>query len=814
MLVGEASAQALQSEVVYDARDSIRYDARTQTVYLYGAATVTYRDLQLTAARIRYDFKNEEALAHGVPDSTGAIVGKPMFKQGAQEFEADSIRYNFRTGEGFIHHARTQEEQSWVEARTSKRLPNGEVHSKGGVLTTCDRPHPHYHFKVSRMIVVPEDKIVAGPAYMKLGNVPTPLAVPFAMFPSRSRGAAGVLIPTWGESDQLGFFLLNGGYYLPINEHNDLQLTGDIYSKGSWGARALWRYKERYHYTGSLNLSHNTLLNSDPEFPDFSRQKTFFIRWNHVVDPKASLYDRFNASVNAGSSENFTNTLNSSQLDYLSNTFQSNIQWTHLFPGRVPSTLGVNARHSQNSLTKSFDITFPSVAFNLNRFFPVELFTDEAHRPKWYENWGVSYAANYDNRVSTTEDQIYLGNVENLMRTSQNGIRHTIGVSTSMKTTWFTLNPELRLNDRMYFKTLERSYDPGTGEVVSDTLRGFANAFDWNAGATLTSKFFGMYQYRGNGLKAIRHVVTPSLGFTYRPDFGTEQEIYYADTLRGTYSPYDIGIYGKPPSGESGLLSMSLLQSLEAKVRDAKGDTLDNGAMATRKMRLIDVFNVGTSYDLMRDSLNWSAIAMQARTTLLNLVNVNFNSAWDPYAVNAAGVRYDRSMKREYGELARLTNANLAVGFELKSRKYGKPSGEQASNSPVVGEADPDRGARLNFSMPWRLNVNYSYDVLRTWSEDRHTDDTRQSVLFNGDVTVFKYWKLGASSGWDFTNEDWTPTSLNLYWDLHCWEFNFNLIPFGNRRSYSFRINIKASILRDLKYEMNKPIGGNSGLLF
>lgn len=808
--------QGLKSAVRYDARDSIRYDARTQTVYLYGAATVKYEDLDLTADRILYSFKNEEAQAFGAPDSSGVVAGKPVFHQGAQEIQADTIRYNFRTKEGYVKQARTQEQESWVQANASKLHANGEVHSKGGMLTTCDRPKPHYHFKVSRMIVIPDDKIVAGPAYMKIGKVPTPLAVPFGIFPNKPRGAAGILVPTWGESEQLGYFLLNGGYYLPLGDRADLRLTGDVYSRGSWALNAVTRYRTRYRYAGSLDLKHNTLLNSDPEFPDFSRQRTFFVRWDHRVDAKASLYDRFNASVNVGSTNNFTNNLNSSTGDYLTNTFQSNIAWTHLFPWLVPSSLGVNLRHSQNSQTGRFDFTLPSVAFNMNRFFPVELFNPKrTTRLKWYENWGITNSVTFDNRVSTSEQRLYWANLPVLAREAQNGVRLTSALSTSLKTTYFTLNPEMRFTDRVYFKTLRKTYDAGESAVVTDTITGFANTYEYSAGATLTSKLFGMFQFRGEKLKAIRHVITPSVGFNYRPDFSTQRELYFGDSLVADYSPYDIGIYGKPSAGESGLLSLGLIQSLEAKVRDAKADTtgIANGN-ATKKIKLIDVFSMNSAYDLMKDSLHWSPVGMAARTVFFNRVNLNLNAVFDPYAVDSFGVRYEASELRTHDRLARLTSANAAVGFEVKSRKYGQGTSSQPDNDPVVGEADPSKGARLSFSMPWRMNVNYSYDVLRAWAGDAHTDDDRQSVLVNGDVTVFKHWKLGASSGWDITNEDWTPTSLNLYWDLHCWEFNFNIIPIGVRRSYTFRINVKASILRDLKYERVKPIGGDGELLY
>ncbi|MBL7963702.1 MAG: LPS-assembly protein LptD [Flavobacteriales bacterium] len=813
--MGVCMAQGgLEAPVRYSARDSIRYDAAMQTVYLYGAATVSYQDISLTAERIVYHFRNEEAQAFGVPDSTGQVQGLPQFTQADHTFQADSIRYSFRTGKGLIREVRTQEQETWVQARVSKRLDNGQVHSTGGLLTTCDRPRPHYHFRVNRMIVIPEDKIVAGPGVMKVGNVPVPLAVPFALFPNRPRGSAGILIPVWGESRELGFYLLNGGYYLPLGDHMDLQLTADIYSKGSWGARAMSRYRTRYRYNGTLDLTGNMLRRGTPELADFTRQRTFFVRWNHQLAPQASSRDRFNASVNAGSSNTFTNNFNSSVNDYLSNTFQSNIAWSRLWPGR-PYNLTVNLRHSQNSLTRRFDFTLPSATFNLNRVTPFKRSSAKAiGGPRWYEQIGVSYSANFDNRVSTTEDQLFLGNFGNLLKESQNGVRQQAIAITSFKTRLVTVNPEFRVTDRWYFESLRKTYDPVADSVITDTVPGFARAGDWSASAALTSKVYFLYTY-GNGLvKAVRHVITPSATFGYRPDFSTLQEGPFGPGgTTSSYSPFQNGIFGQPPVGASALVNLNLLQSVEAKVRSGKPD--DDGRSTYKNMSLLDYVGLNASHDWLQDSTRWSQIGLAARTTLLNRIPINFVSSWDPYAADSLGRRINTSALERDGRLARLTYMNAAIGFDVKSKRHGQASGTTADNDrTVVAEPDPNRGARMNFNMPWQLAVNYSYDLSRLWSNAEYTESTRQSVLFHGDVTVLKYWKLGFNSGYDLEAGEWTPTSLNLYWDLHCWEFNLNVIPIGIRRSFSFRINIKASILRDMKVEQRGAIGNDGRLLF
>ncbi|MCB9178378.1 MAG: LPS-assembly protein LptD [Flavobacteriales bacterium] len=814
------TAQTLESEVRYSARDSMRYDIASQTVYLFGAATVKYGDVEMTADRIVFDFKNEETQAHGAPDSSGAVVGKPHFTQDGSVIEADSIRYNFKSKQGLIRQVRTQEQESWVSANLSKRHANGEVHSKGGMLTTCDRPNPHYHFKVSRMMVIPDDKIIAGPAYMKIWRIPTPLAIPFGMFPNVKGGSAGVLIPTWGFDQSRGYYLLNGGWYQPISDHMDLSVTGDIYTRGSWALRTGSRYKTRYRYGGNVDLSYSTLLNSDPEFPDFSRQRNFFIRWNHQVDPKASLTDRFTASVNLGTSQNFTNNFNSSTVDYLSNTFQSNVAWTHLWPGK-PYNLAVNLRHSQNTLNRTFDITVPAVTFNLQRIFPFQRLRPVSAPSRFYDQIGVNYTANFDNRLTTTEQQLSWDNLPALARNMKNGIRHTAAVTTTLKNKFVTLNPEIRLTDRMYFEQLRKTRvsTADTSYTVTDTVPRFAAPFEWSAGATLTSKIYGMYTFRGRRIKAIRHVLTPSVGFNYRPDQSTQIEGPFGSNGSITsYSPYDIGIYGKPAAGESGTVNLGLIQNLEAKVRDGKAmrdSAAVSDALQLKKIKLFDYVGITTSYDIFKDSLRWAPMNLAARTAFFNKLNVNVVSVWDPYAVDRFGQRIDRSERSVTGKLARMTYTNVALGIDLKSKRYGQaPSSAPSNDQQVVEESDPSKGARINFSVPWRLGLSYSYDLNRTYADNSFMDTQRQSVLFNGDLNVLKYWKLGFSSGYDLVAQEWTPTSLNLYWDLHCWEFNFNIIPLGVRKSFSFRINVKASILRDLKFEQRRPYGNDNNLLF
>jgi hypothetical protein len=395
-------------------------------------------------------------------------------------------------------------------------------------------------------------------------------------------------------------------------------------------------------------------------------------------------------------------------------------------------------------------------------------------------------------------------------------MRHVAQLTTSFKTRFFTVNPEIRYTDRWYMTTLRQTYFPELDSLARDTVPGFRRVGEMSLGANLTSKLYGTYTFRGERVQAIRHVITPTVGFNYRPDIARVVEGPFGPGgALDTYSPYGIGIFGAPPRGESGMINLGLLQNLEAKVRDAKGS--DAQGMATKKIRIIDFFGINTNYDILRDSVRWSPVNLSARTIFFNRINVNYVSLWDPYAVNELGQRIDQTEWALRGRLARMNYTNWAVGFDVKSPRYGQAvdgTPAAAADRRVVEDVDPSRGARIDFRMPWRMGINFSHDITRNYFAGTFVDDQRTSVLVNGDITVFRYWKLGATSGYDMMAEEFTPTALNLYWDLHCWEFNLNVIPIGLRRSFTFRINVKASVLNDLKFEQRRPIGTDGDFLY
>lgn len=791
----------LEYKVVYDAVDSIRFDLENQKVYLFGNAFIEYDNIRLDAGFITYDFTESLVQAYAATDSAGNPVGRPVFKEDQSEFTADTIRYNFDSKRGIIKNVRTQEGEGYLHSEVTKKQANDHVHLSNGHYTTCNLEHPHYAFKLGQAIVVPNDKILARNINLQVAEIPTPVWLPFAYFPNKKGEAAGILIPTYGESPTLGFFLLNGGYYWPLGDKMDTRLTGDIYSRGSWGLKNLTNYKVRYRYNGSINLSYNILKRSDPEFPDFTKSSEFFVRWSHNQDAKARPNSRFSANVNAGSSTNFQNNFNSNINDYLTNTFQSNISYSRSFAGK-PYTLNINLRHNQNTLTRQVNLTLPEAAFNVSRFYPgktLRKWIDKSGTAtrKWYENIGVAYSTNFRNDLDVGDSVLSLNNFSNLADSMRMGMRHNVAITTSItpERLPFTLTPSFNATERWYVETLNREWDNDLQQVVSDTINGFDRNLEWNASAALNTKLYSFFTWK-NGVK-IRHVLTPNLSFLYRPDFGTNEVIFTNQNNPITYNPYSLGVYGVPVSGESGMVALNLLNNLEAKVKSAK-DTVTG----MKKVSIIENLSFNTSYDLFKDVNRWANVGMNGRTRLFKKLNLNYTAVYDPYDYDSLGIRIDDSYWTRENGLGGISSASLAASTSLRSPQQGN-LGNQGDDDPENRElaqirANPD--AYVDFNVPWTLQLSYNLRVNRILTAGVDSFALTQTVNFSGDFNLTEKWKIGFSSGYDFINKGLTNnTSVNIYRDLHCWELSFNYIPFGFQQSYNIQLNVKSAMLQDLK---------------
>jgi lipopolysaccharide assembly outer membrane protein LptD (OstA) len=813
------SPGAVESIVYYKSDDSIRLDMREKMIYMYNRAEISYQDMNLKANYVEIEFTTNEIFATGSIDSLGNLVGKPVFTIGENNFASEKMRYNFVSKKGLVNKVLTEDSEGYIHGRLVKKMPDNQTNILHGSYTTCDRgDHPHFEFRFRKAKVIPDKKIVTGPAYLVIEDVPTPLFVPFGLFPNKKGQRSGIVIPTYGESTQRGFYLENGGYYAAINEYLDLKLVGDIYSLGSWAVKPAMNYRKRYKYNGFFNTNYAINILGDQGSPDYSRNRDFSVRWLHSQDPKARPKSKFSANVNVVSSQyNKFNPVSSNA--YLSNTFQSSVNYSTNFANKY--FLSTSLSHSQNTITRAMDITIPAVTFNVNRFYPFRAKTIIG-KLKWYDNISVNYNMNADNRISTYDTLLFSQNLGSMMK---NGVRHNVTVSSgAIKIRkYYVWTNNFNFTERWYSQQHVRKwvYDPlyfneGNvgGYVATDTLYGFNAVRDFNFSSSLNTTVYGMYSFIKGPVRAVRHVFKPSLSFSVRPDFGDPFWGYYrfytnqnGETQK--YSPYTGFIYGTAPDGRSGALGLRLSNSLEMKVRSKK-DTV----AGTRKVILIEDFSVNSGYDFARDSLNLNKLTLSGRTTLFKQLLVNYGGSFDPYVIDSNGRRLNRLEWNETKRLLRPENHSVRFGlsWQLNSEKLTRERKSQAGTEQELEDIMENIEGYVDWNVPWSLNVSYDLNYTLSyiyrdgyWNYDVSKDKRIiQTLGFYGDVNITSKWKVGFRSGYDFETKSLTYTSIDVYRDLHCWEMRFNWIPIGFRQSWNFTINIKSSMLQDLKLDKKK----------
>ena len=789
-----SSPDALKSKVTYKANDSIRIDMKSQLVYLYGQSEVYYEDVELKAEEIEIALDSNIVTARGKQDSTGKFYGEPVFSEKGSVVNSHEIKYNFDTKKGLVTDAITHEGENYIHGHKVYIQPDKTSYIKNGKYTTCNLKHPHYYFSARKLKIIPEDKIITGPANLVIEDVPTPIGIPFGFFPNSNKQKSGVIIPTFGESGQYGFFLLGGGYYLGASDNFSTQLTGDYYTKGSWAANWLTNYKKRYKFTGSLNTNYSVFKNGYKEFPNYSENSNFFIKWTHQQDPKARPNSIFSANVNFGNSQNFTNNFNSTGTEYLSTSFNSTVSYKKSWAGK-PFNLSVNGFHTQNTLNKTVTVRLPEIAFNVSRIYPFKRKT--VGKQRFYEKIGISYSMNTKNEVTAGDSLFSMNNLSSLADKFQNGMKHTIPLNTSFKIfKHFTMNPSFSYSEIWYLESINKSLRANGSQIDTDTVGGFVRGNSYNMAINMSTKIYGMYQYRGKIIKALRHVMTPSVGFSYVPENRSGLKTYLDSTnTEFEYSIFENGIYGRSNSTRAGLVNLSLLNNFEMKVRNRK-DSLGKDT----KIKLLENLKFSSSYNVVADSLNWSNITIGARTYIFKKISLTYNASYDPYALDSNIItgqitRVNKSEWARNGRIGRLTSANLAVGFSLKSKNTNDKKESNYGTEHELEYIRSNPGAYIDFNVPWTLSMNYNV----RYSKPQFQSNIIQTLNFSGDFSLTQRWKVGFNSGYDFEQKDLSYTSVDIYRDLHCWEMSFHWIPLGPRQSYLFTIRVKSALLQDLK---------------
>ena len=840
----------LDSKLEYYAKDSTVTDRKNQITYLYGNARVKYEGLELDAEYIRFDAKKKLFFAKGKVNDKGKYIGRPIFKTADQGSSmADSLSYNTETGKGVVSGVFTEQEGGYFSGGKTKLQPDNEFHVSGTTYSTCNLPHPHFGIQITKGIAT-ENHIITGPVYLKFEDIPMPLGVPFAFFPKPNKKSSGFILPTPGEDATKGFSLTGGGYYMAFSDYLDGRLMGNIYTNGSYDLNLISNYTKRYKYNGNLNLTYSSTRNGLEGTPEYTPQKTFYVGWSHSQGANARPGTNFSASVNAGTSNHLAVTAANGTYDqsqFLRNTLSSSISYGRVFgDGLFNFTSAL--RHNQETETKTISLTLPEIALSMSTISPFDS-KKRLGEAKWYQKLTVGYSMNASNTVNTTEDVLF--SKDGLNRFT-NSVNHNIPVSLPFTfAKYFNFSSSLTYNEKWDFKTIRNRYiRNGNGyEARPDTVNGFKRGGQYSLGTSMSTKIYGIKQFRGDGgIRAIRHVMTPSVSFSYRPDFAKEsygyykKAFYYTDDVRpgrsvptgeqvfdsfGNPVLYSVFMNGGPSQGKSGSIGFSLDNNVELKVRNRK-DTTGNGE---RKLAILQGLSFSTGYDLFRPNKKLAPISFSGRSQFTEKLGINFSGSLSPYVVEqvpyTTGVGQNQVTTFSYqeldrfvwqdGKIPRLTNFTFSFDYSLNPEAFKKrnenmgklnnavntPAARTQEQMDALNAVSRDPNAFVDFNIPWNFAFSYKFDYSNSLGRPE-TRTLTNTLNFNGDFNLTPKWKIQYTSGYDFKAKNLSQTSFSIYRDLHCWDLSANWVPFGAYQSYSIDIKVKASVLQDLKLSKRK----------
>ncbi len=807
----------IDAPIVYNALDSIMISFDGQKVYLYNNASVNYQNIELTAYYIELNLDTKEIYAEGILDSTETLVQKPIFKQGSEEYESETMRYNFESGKAFITKVVSEQGEGRILSDRTKKIGDEVFITEKAKYTTCDAEVPHFYLHLSKAKVVGNDKIITGPAYMVLEGFPIYFPfIPFGYFPNSPTYSSGILVPTYGEEQNRGFFLRDGGYYWAASEYVDLAVRGDLYSKGSWAAKIHTNYRKRYKFSGAFDFKYAMNIYGDKGLENYNKSLQFQVTWSHSQDPKANPNRTFSASVNFSTS-GYDKQNSTSGQNYLRTQKASSISYTRKFEN-TPFNLSANLRHSQNSTDTTITLSLPEMTFSMAKIYPFRKKT-RSGKLKFYEKFGINYTGNLKNSIKSKEYELL---DKSFPQDWQNGIKHNLPISfpSFNLLKYVNFSPGIGYNEKWYFDKKNYTYyedevfpDPygNDSHIKVDTINGFNRVYSYSYSLSSSTNIYGMYMPRNpkSKIKGIRHKFTPSASFSYRPDFGQEKFGYWQAVQvdsTGKIEYLDInkgGVYGGSPGrGASGAISLSLNNNVEMKVIDTKDTTSTDEEQKFRKVKIIDNLSFASSYNLIADSLNLAPISIRARTTIKG-VSINMGGIMDPYELdeNYRKVhQYVWNTRSGIHKLGRLTRANLSFGMNFKSKKGEKEAEEKKE---LIEEKNLLQGGYddyIDFSIPWDFGFNYSLNYSGPTMSSPNGRVT-QTLGFRGNVNLTEKWRISMNTNFDIMAQEFSFTSININRDLHCWSMAFNFVPFGYMKSYSFTINAKASMLKDLKVE-------------
>lgn len=850
----------IDDDIIYTAQDSVVF-FRNGTGILHGSGDVTYKNINLKADFIRVKMDSSLVYAKGRTDSLGIVTGEPVFTDGGTEYSSKQMMYNLRTRKGYVRSAVTQQGEGYIVSEYTKKIDDEMLAIAQARYSTCDNhDHPHFYLSLSKGKVKPNSFVVTGPAHLVIADVPLPLIVPFAFFPFTSNYSSGLLMPSYADELSRGLGLINGGYYFAINDYIDMELRGDIYTKGTWAVNATSTYLKRYKYRGNLNISYRKDVTGEKDMADYTAATNFSVRWSHSQDQKANPLMNFSASVNFSTSGYNRSNINSYYDPVLNseNTKSSTVNFTRRFANLPSLSLSGSMMLSQRTKDSTLSMTLPNLNISYSRFQPFKR-KNAVGKERWYEKISMSYTGTLANSISSVKENEFLS--KSFIKDWKNGMKHSIPVSASFSLfNYINITPSFNYTSRWYLSSTEQSWDKTNNTVKRDTISGFNRVADFSMSVSAQTKLYGMYEMRDSlfgremRMRQIRHVLTPSINFSYNPDFSDPIWGYYGTYLQPIYnsdfpiiedietikySKYQGYLYGSPGAGKTGSIGFSLTNNLEMKLRNYNDTT---GKEPFKKVSLIDNLSISGGYNMMADSLNWSNFNVNLRLKF-GKYSVNLAGAFDPYMYelnrNGTALRKVDKLRWNFGKFPKFLGTGTSFSYSLNNDTFKKLLNKDTKSSSPPGnnpdtdsfgdnddefaddnsaqnqnlnnkpeELEKDNEGYETIRVPWNLSFNYSVRYEENRSEDgidfekmQYKMRFKHNLSISGDISLTQNWKISGSTSYDFEAKQFTYTNLNITRNLHCWTMTASVVPFGRYKTYHFRIGVNSSMLQDLKYE-------------
>ena len=848
----------IDAQIVYSAQDSIVL-LGNGTGFLHGKSDVKYKNIDLKAEFVRVKMDSSIVFAHGKTDSIGKKIGEPIFTEGKTEYASKELTYNLKTKKGYIRQAVTKQGEGYIVSDKTKKVDNDILCITDGKYTTCDNhEHPDFYMDLTRGKVKTGKYVVSGPAYLVVEDVPLPIAIPFGFFPFTDKYSSGIVMPTFRDEQTRGFGLMGGGYYFAISDYMDLEVKGDVFTKGTWALNATSTYTKRYKYHGSFNFSYREDVTGEKDLPNYSKSPSMSIVWSHSQDAKANPYFNFSSSVNYSTSGYNRNNIDNYYRPEINSqsTKSSSVSFTQRFPDS-PFNISGSMNVAQSTRDSMLDLSLPNISVSMSRIYPFKR-KNAVGNERWYEKISISYNGTFANSIRTKENKLMSSSFS---KDWKNGMKHSIPVSATFNILkYINVSPSFNYNERWYLQSINQSWDKANQRPKTDTISGFNRVYDFNLGVSASTKLYGFYipsrAIFGDKIDRIRHVITPSVGFSYAPDFGTSNWGYYGTYTQSIvdklnplgytnqvvqYSHYANSLYGTPGVGKTGSINFSVTNNVEMKVRNDKDTT---GTTPFKVISLIDNLSISGSYNMAADSMKWSQFNVGLRIKAGKNQSLSLNGLFDPYmyvanSTNTAGIRVNK-LRWENGELPRFLGTSTSYSYTLNNETFSKkkkkkkedttnttnstntdPQLQMKNSDPskLQGKTDSDKDKKAaekdldgyqKVTIPWSVSFNYSVTYANTtWNpaKTEYNMGFTHNLSMSGNISLTTNWKLSTNTTYDFPNHQFTYTNINIIRNLHCWTMTGMVVPFGQFKSYSFKIGVNASMLQDLKYDKQSGYG-------